>query len=313
MLSPSATAVEWLTSNSTSMPHPDQQAWLALSPEPMQQVVEVVSSYGHAGVDVGQELRQIIADALGSQRTVKQPRLVSYLQAYQCYGHFRVEELYARKENDQSDTIVRFRVYGVRISVNPVLLGRDKAWAQLNVDEAEAAGLLGYQQHSWDMGLAPMTCTFPWCQLSTFEQGAANVLGYTQGSWDAELAASVAHDQCVKGANASQPADVPAWKATIAERIHEVQAERSSTPSSSSNVEAALEAIDGLPTLMKGMSATAKDAAVEWCNAMDIPSVELFVQAELETEFVAQLGVKQGGLQQQMLMKRLATVAAAVC
>jgi hypothetical protein len=141
----------------------------------------------------------------------------------------------------------------------------------------------------------------------------SQVLGYTQGSWDAELAASVAHDQCVTGANASQPADVPAWKATIAERIHEVQAERSSTPSSSSNVEAALEAIDGLPTLMKGMSATAKDAAVEWCNAMDIPSVELFVQAELETEFVAQLGVKQGGLQQQMLMKRLATVAAAVC
>ena len=158
-------------------------------------------------------------------------------------------------------------------------------------------------------------------------------LGYTAAAWDAELDQTNPYEHDVPVEMALKA--VPGWKAilgdsfsrstsspgpststvSLADVPHAELSRPSLVPSSSLTAEAVtmlrLEAIEGALAALKGMSAAVKEAAVTWCECMDIPSMELLVLAEQEKEFVAQLGVKAGGIQEKMILKRLAKVAAA--
>ena len=57
-----------------------------------------------------------------------------------------------------------------------------KDWAELNYQEQNAAGVLGFNQQSWDNNV---NINKEWSQLTGPEQSAAATLGYTQQSWDA--------------------------------------------------------------------------------------------------------------------------------
>jgi len=57
----------------------------------------------------------------------------------------------------------------------------------MTAHEKRAAGMIGYDQASWDAGDAVSTTTHPWNQLLTGEREAATFLGYSQAEWDAEL------------------------------------------------------------------------------------------------------------------------------
>ena len=66
----------FLTSNRLSAQKYDKIADSLPYSEPLREVVEVVRSYGKAGVDVSTELRQRLGAALGCERSVKSPLLV---------------------------------------------------------------------------------------------------------------------------------------------------------------------------------------------------------------------------------------------
>ena len=164
-------AVEWLTSNTKNTQVVDwlgvPSAWVVLP-----SILEVVSSYGSEGVDVGPELKLQVGRALQCNRTVKLLRLDSYLRAF--IEHFYVEDTDERQAEDGST--VRCRVYTSHFRPSTQAVpGKNKMWEQLTAEEVEAANALGYQQTSWERGLAPTACTFPWHQLSTAEHVAATV------------------------------------------------------------------------------------------------------------------------------------------
>ena len=340
---PSATeseVVELITSNNARAGvAPTEEDFLGIvdAREPLQRIAEVVSSYGSEGIDIGKELRLRVAEALCSKRSVKLPRLLTLFRAFQRQGHFHIQE-YNEPKHDGSGSIIRARVYvtGVRPSaVAAELNGKDKQWGQLSVREMEAAQALGYEQDSWDDGLTPHTCLFTWNQLSTFEQSTAQVhtapsrrcmsylyhdrlraqvLGYTDETWNADLAEPSVQTQPDLRLPSDSVGAAPAWKVILSEAklaegstVSETTSEQSQTAASSSMVaELSIEPVEGLESVTKGMSAAVKEAAIAWCLEMDIPSVELLVEAELESEFVSQIGAQPGGVQEKIILTRLA-------
>ena len=180
--------VDFLTSNRISSAE-QPPYWQ----EPLPQIVEVIRSYGSEGADVGLDLKLRLGKVLKCERTIKLPRLLSYLKDFQRTGHFYVEDVHERVITHGCDHTIHGHVYSAHHSpqvtapaevsqvsrltsaTSESVLGKDKAWAQLNEDETAAACVLGYRSESWDDGLVPSACTFPWNQLSSLEQGAAQV------------------------------------------------------------------------------------------------------------------------------------------
>ena len=63
----------------------------------------------------------------------------------------------------------------------------DVSWEDLNSDEQELWGVLGWDADSWEEETdAPESDDTDWAELSSEEQSALTKLGYTQESWDEE-------------------------------------------------------------------------------------------------------------------------------
>jgi DNA-binding FrmR family transcriptional regulator len=87
--------------------------------------------------------------------------------------------------------------------------GKDKLWNEMTQDEVMAAGVLGYDEATWDAGEAPEQCNHVWVQLATYEQQAATVLGYTPEDWDAEVDAEEQGEAAEEVAAAPPPPAPP--------------------------------------------------------------------------------------------------------
>ena len=57
----------------------------------------------------------------------------------------------------------------------PGVPGKDKGWAEMSVDEKQAAMRLGYTEDSWEDGESTEATSRPWAQLSPHELASAQV------------------------------------------------------------------------------------------------------------------------------------------
>lgn len=138
----------------------------------------------------------------------------------------------------------------------------------------------------------------------------AQTLGYTEAAWNAELTEQNVQTQAERRMPPDSVRAAPACNAMLAAAKLAEGSTVSETASANSAVaELSFEPVEGLDIITKGMSAGVKEAASAWCREMDIPSVELLVEAELEAEFIAAIGAQPGGIQERVLLKRLANVA----
>ena len=82
--------------------------------------------------------------------------------------------------------------------------------------ECAAAACLGYDEESWDEGLAPELCMRPWKELTSVQASAALVLGYSEADWDAELEEEIGAVAAVGAAAGVEEWEVAAMEMEVA-------------------------------------------------------------------------------------------------